>query len=174
MESKITHPSDKMEIVAWSTVIEDDTSLVLVKLGFGYSFGEASGDDFAVQMADGTRYDLKDRDILRSAPLQAEFISTDKRRVYRVSVAQPEAFRVLDEQGLLDFWQNRKDVKMTFKVRAHAWSQESFLAFQNYSATEPGIFSFVIATQEWCLEILSGEEPLIEDMGEPIVQQAAT
>ncbi len=81
---------------------------------------------------------------------------------------------MLDEQGLLDFWQNRKDVKMTFKVRAHAWSQESFLAFQNYSATEPGIFSFVIATQEWCLEILSGEEPLIEDMGEPIVQQAAT
>jgi hypothetical protein len=72
--------------------------------------------------------------------------------------------RLLDEGGLLEFWEKTKELggrpgKTTFRVRNHAWTDESFVSFL---ATNDG-WSFVIASDNECLEVLSANPPTITE-----------
>jgi hypothetical protein len=77
---------------------------------------------------------------------------------YRVSFPRIRAFRVLDEGGLLELWANTPDEgrpgACTFQVRNHMWTHESPVSF----ASSDG-WSYVIATDAECVEVVSRPEP---------------
>ncbi len=81
--------------------------------------------------------------------------------IYRVSFAEVSAFRVLDEGGLTEFWKQTslrggRPAHSTFRVRNHAWTKESFLSFLASDG-----WSYVIATNLGCVEIVSWQPPII-------------
>jgi hypothetical protein len=90
--------------------------------------------------------------------------------VYRLSFDTVSAYRVLDEHGLMQFWQKTEELggrpgQTTFRVRNHLWSEESPLSFLG---TQDG-WSFVIATDDDCIEIVARTPPAIE-LEEPPAQ----
>ncbi|RYE86900.1 MAG: hypothetical protein EOP19_05665 [Hyphomicrobiales bacterium] len=74
-----------------------------------------------------------------------------------------EAFRVLDEGGLTQLWAASEDTPRpthtTFRVRGHRWTAESEIIF--HLGTSDG-WSYVIATGDDCIEVLTRAEPLVE------------
>jgi hypothetical protein len=83
--------------------------------------------------------------------------------LYRVRFEEVAAFRVLDEGGLSEFWHQTKRLggrpgQTTFRVRNHDWFKESLLPWIH--GTEDG-WSFVIATNSDCLEVVANEPPAI-------------
>lgn len=83
--------------------------------------------------------------------------------LYRVTCEPVEAFRVLDEGGLSDFWHQTKVLggrpgETTFRVRNHEWFHESVLPW--IDGTEDG-WSYVIATTGDCIEVVSRDPPEI-------------
>jgi hypothetical protein len=82
---------------------------------------------------------------------------------------QVSAFRVLDEHGLMEFWgettrQGGMPAQSTFRVRNHGWTKESMLSFLPTDG-----WSYVVATDFDCVEIVSANPPLVtlEPGGEP-------
>ncbi len=85
----------------------------------------------------------------------------DANKVYRLVFPTIAAVRLLDESGLLEFWQKTSDLggrpgRTTFRVRNHAWTRESPLSFQPTDG-----WSFVIASDNECLEVVSVAAPAI-------------
>ena len=82
--------------------------------------------------------------------------------IYRLRFGDVAAFRVLDEGGLLGLWAQTPAMgrpgDSTFRVRNHLWTSESILSFIH--GTEDG-WSFVIATDGECVEILAPNPPTI-------------
>lgn len=76
--------------------------------------------------------------------------------VYRVAFDNVSAFRVLDEHGLLELWQGQRPARTAFRVRNHAWTRESPVTFLGSDG-----WSFVVATDDTCIEIVSASEPEI-------------
>ena len=81
---------------------------------------------------------------------------------YRLRFQEVDAFRVLDEGGLLELWEQTSETgrpgDSTFRVRNHLWTRESFLSFHH--GTDDG-WSFVIATDGECVEVLARNPPNI-------------
>lgn len=96
--------------------------------------------------------------------LTAVFFSSDKDRNVRFTFLDARAFRVLDEGGLLQLWAASKTTsrpaETTFRVRGHAWQAESPLAWV-HGSDETG-FSYLVATDWDCLEVVVSEPPTIE------------
>jgi hypothetical protein len=85
----------------------------------------------------------------------------EKCAIYTLFFSRPGAFRVLDEHGLLQLWQATSEqggrpAHSTFRVRHHAWSEESPVSFFFYA--QDG-WSYVIATGDTCVEVLSPAAP---------------
>ncbi len=85
----------------------------------------------------------------------------DENATYRLVFPTIAAVRLLDESGLLEFWQKTTERggrpgRTAFRVRNHAWTRESPLSFQ---ATDG--WSFVIASDNECLEVVSVAAPAI-------------
>ena len=83
--------------------------------------------------------------------------------IYAVKFARIAAFRALDEGGLLELWEETHaqggcPTSATFKVRNHKWSKESPLAF---AMSPEGLWSYVIATGNDCVEVVAFEPPEI-------------
>lgn len=81
--------------------------------------------------------------------------------VFRATFDAVSAFRVLDEHGLDELW--RKTAEMggrpgptTFRVRNHLWTKESPISFLRSDG-----WSFVVATDFDCIEIVAADEPSI-------------
>lgn len=84
--------------------------------------------------------------------------------VYRLLFSSVAAFRMLDENSLLELWTATEKFggrpgKSTFRVRGHAWTHESALAF--IQGTRDG-WSYVVATDWDCVEVVCPEPPDIE------------
>lgn len=96
--------------------------------------------------------------------LEANFLSKEKRSVVCFSFAHVSAFRVLDEDGLTELWhasaKTPRPAQTTFRVRGHKWQFESELSWL-MGGTED-FYSFMIATDGDCLEVVSSKEPSIE------------
>lgn len=115
---------------------------------------------------DAAAPDYRDRSLLRApgdSDLTARVYSYDTNSIYRVVFEHISAFRLLDEGGLLQFWEKTealggRPAKTTFKVRNHLWAEESFVSF--FLGTNDG-WSFIIASDNECLEVLSAKEPVV-------------
>lgn len=108
----------------------------------------------------------RDQSLLRVATdkdLTARIYVYDSNTIYRVVFSTISAFRLLDEHGLIQFWTKTEELggrpaKTTFQVRNHLWTEESTISF--FLGTDEG-WSFVIASDNDCLEVLSQQPPLI-------------
>lgn len=104
--------------------------------------------------------------LLRShndADLVARIYVYEPEKVYRVTFDRISAVRLLDEGGLLEIWAKTEELggrpgQTTFLVRNHAWTEESVLSFL---ATDG--WSFIIASDNECLEVVSANPPRIEE-----------
>ena len=90
-------------------------------------------------------------------------------QIYRILFEETSAFRVLDEHGLTELWQETsgkgsRPAYTTFRIRNHAWMRESMASFLVADG-----WSYVIATDFDCVEIVSGKPPVIwlESCGVP-------
>ncbi len=85
----------------------------------------------------------------------------DTQAIYRVTFTDIAAMRLLDEGGLLEFWQKTearggRPGRTTFRVRNHAWTRESVISFLPSDG-----WSYVIASDDECLEVVSAAVPQV-------------
>lgn len=93
--------------------------------------------------------------------LVARIRARDANTIYRLAFPTIAAVRLLDEGGLLEFWQKTTELggrpgRTTFRVRNHAWTRESVVSFLASDG-----WSFVIASDDECLEVVSVTVPTI-------------
>ncbi len=82
-------------------------------------------------------------------------------RRYEVRFRAVQAMRALDESGLMELWNKSAELggrpgKTTFRVRNHDWSLESWISILGTDG-----WSFFIATNDMCLEVVSSTPPTI-------------
>lgn len=152
----IENVQPNVQFRSWHTPVEDD-DLILGRVMFD------AGAPLAT-FADGSSLSLPSEPSPRPFPLVATFISTDKRAIVTFGFPAVTAYRVVDENGLVELWEansrHPRPTGSTFRVRGHQWSKESFLAFVDDD--EKGAFSYVVATQNLCLEVVAHMEPEIK------------
>lgn len=145
------HP--EVQFKAWHTPVEDD-DLILGRVKFD------AGSPLAT-FADGTSLSLPPEPT--RFPLVATFISSNKHAIVTFGFPAVTAYRVVDENGLVELWdanaKHPRPTASTFRVRGHQWSKESFLAFVDEDPK--GAFSYVVATQNLCLEVIAHLDPQI-------------
>lgn len=95
--------------------------------------------------------------------LVARVYAVDADTIYRLIFPTIAAMRLLDEGGLLEFWQKTTELggrpgRTTFRVRNHAWTHESVVSFLASDG-----WSFVIASDNECLEVVSVTGPIITE-----------
>lgn len=95
--------------------------------------------------------------------LVARVYARDADTIYRLVFPTIAAMRLLDEGGLLELWQKTTELggrpgPTTFRVRNHAWTHESVVSF-----LESDGWSFVIASDDECLEVVSVTAPTITE-----------
>jgi hypothetical protein len=149
------------EFSAWQTPFENSPVSVL-EVAFGRSRLWPEGREPTVKQP------------LLGAPQSAELVIRvhvhGEASTYRLSFDTVSAFRVLDEHGLMQLWHKTEELggrpgQTTFRVRNHLWSEESPLSFLG---AQDG-WSFVIATDDDCIEIVARTQPEIE-LEEPPAQ----
>ena len=95
--------------------------------------------------------------------LKAKFLSKQKRAEVEFVFSDVAAFRVLDEGGLIELWaqsaKTPRPASTTFMVRGHTWQYESVLVWV-HGTNEP-YFSYMIATDWDCVEVIAEEPPEI-------------
>lgn len=95
--------------------------------------------------------------------LVARVYARDADTIYRLVFPTIAAMRLLDEGGLLEFWRKTTELggrpgRTTFRVRNHAWTHESVVSFLASDG-----WSFVIASDDECLEVVSVAAPTITE-----------
>ena len=145
-----------IQFTPWPTEVQDD-ELYLGKLSYE---NKAS---IAQIAPDGLTLGLPAGDLSQSYMLEAYFVSVKKRLIVKFGFGEVIAFRVLDENALLELWDasqgNSRPARTTFRARGHKWQAESFLAFM--SADSSPRFSYFVATEEECLEVVCKDEPVV-------------
>lgn len=154
-----------IEFAAWPTVIEND-DLVLGRLNF--DLGSP-----LVSFPSGKSLSLSFDSSPALHVLEATFISIEKEMVVRVASNDVIAFRVLDENGLVALWEASHAIsrpgRATFRATGHKWTEESFLVFLGES--QQPRFSYFVATNDLCLELVCFSEPLVEVLGPAVVEE---
>lgn len=108
---------------------------------------------------DGTDLLVRIRALPRGEDLSVSSVAS----IYSLKFESIGGFRVMDEGGFPDFWnatvrQGGRPALSTFKVRNHLWSWESAVPFA--MQTSDG-WSYVIATNDDCVEVLCKDKPAI-------------
>lgn len=134
-ESSLAFASGAFEFGEWTTPFTDNAVEIL-------DFA------FAAHEQDGSTLVARIRDL-------------DANRIYRLVFPTIAAMRLLDEGGLVEFWQQTAQLggrpgRTTFRVRNHAWTRESVVSFLASDG-----WSFVIASDNECLEVVSVTVPTI-------------
>lgn len=101
--------------------------------------------------------------------LKARVLDTESNLLYEISFASILGFRLLDEHGLLELWDTdaykARKPGGTFLVRNHSWHKESPLTF---ACGMDGEWSYMLATDNDCVEVVSAAEPAVRSLGEVI------
>lgn len=158
---------DPVEFAPWPTLVEND-DLLLGRLTFDV------GSPLATSVREGLSYALPPSPQPQSRDLEASFISTARGTIIRFGFSDVIAFRVLDENGLIQLWEasraTPRPAQTTFRATGHAWSRESMIAFLGEGAKAR--FSYFVATNEWCLEVICNAEPEVVEIGPAIIARA--
>jgi hypothetical protein len=153
----IDFTADGVQFAPWCTPVEND-DLQLISVSFGGS-GEINYPN------DGVSLRLpSDCAVPNSQELEATFFSREQRAVVTFKFTEVNAFRVVDEGGLLEMWEassrTPRPAGTTFRVRGHGWQAESALAWIH--GADKDHYSYMIATGWECLEVVGFKDPAIE------------
>lgn len=156
-----------VEFAPWQTDVENDR-LFLGRLCF------EEGSPIVVLVREGVALDLPPSSPIDQS-LEVDFISVEKCAVIRFGFTDVIAFRVLDESALLELWYasetSPRPARTTFRARGHRWNDESKLAFHQSRGDSPR-FSYFVATEDRCLEVVCRDEPVVKNIGTARVTQA--
>ena len=156
-----------VEFAPWPTPVEND-DLHLGKLSFNL------GSPLVTYVQEGLTFALPGATTPQVPELEATFVSRNKGAVIRFGFDEVIAFRVLDEDALLELWDAStactRPARTTFRTRGHAWTSESPLVFSD--ATQKCRFNYLVATNDWCLEVICRSEPTVEQLGQAIITEA--
>ena len=112
------------------------------------------------------KYRLNDDRPDDTPALQAKVFDSKTEQLYEISFETANGVRFLDEHGLTELWgasnYKPKELGSCFRVRNHMWHRESPITFL---FGMEGEWSYVIATMDECLEIVSAAEPRIVSLG---------
>jgi hypothetical protein len=157
-----------VEFAPWSTDVEED-ELCLGQLNFDV------GAPLITFLQKGVSYSLPQAIPDHNCKLSADFISIRKEEIFRFEFDQVIAFRVLDENGLLELWkasnENPRPAHSTFRARGHTWNRESFLVF-DLPGPDTRFSYFVVSMYDYCLEVVSDKEPRLKNIGPALVTTA--
>ena len=134
---------------SWDTAFNEG-KLFLISAVWGgaeWSFSDSEGKSYQLQLP-----------ATSNAILTITLFHLDTESVYELRFSSASAFRVLDEAGLLHIWNERQSSTNCFKVKQHAWSEESEVTFA--MGSDNG-YSFIIATEDDCVEVVSQHPPQI-------------
>ena len=161
--------ADGVEFAPWSTIVEND-DLHLGKVSFDV------GSPIVTYCQSGLSYALPPAGPPQHRELEATFVSIDKGTVIRFGFKDVIAFRVLDENGLLELWQasaaTPRPAQTTFRARGHAWADESFLVFLDEGLKAR--YSYFVATGDLCLEVVCYSEPDVAELGPAVITRTET
>jgi|GEM_PF-1275881 len=156
-----------VEFAPWPTIVEND-DLHLGKMSFEIA------SPIVTFNQRGVSYGLPPTATPQHHELEATFISIEKSAVVRFSFNDVVAFRLLDENGLLEIWGasavTPRPAQTTFRARGHAWADESVLVF--WDGGNRSRYSYFVATMDWCLEVVSYSEPNVAQIGPAIVTKS--
>lgn len=157
-----------VEFAPWSTIVEND-ELYLGRLSFDI------GSPLVTFPKEGRTYELPSSSHLQAEELEAYFVSTDRETVIQFSFNEVIAFRVLQENGLLELWDastsNPRPARTTFRARGHGWADDSFLVF--LGEHNEARFSYFVATEHLCLEVVCFQPPEVKEVGPAVVKNVA-
>lgn len=145
-----------VEFAPWETEVKnDDLNLV------GLTYAASPWVSFPQE---GIKLEMPGQSVAADLTLEAVFLSRQKQAGVRFRFEDAWAFRVLDESGLLELWKASSEAprpaQATFRVRGHAWQAESVLLWVHHYDEEH--FSYMIATDDACLEVVTMVDPEIE------------
>lgn len=81
---------------------------------------------------------------------------------FEVVVADPGPYRVVDEQYLVDYWNSKGDhTGWTFRVIHGGWPNIPVELLEVYL---PERTHYVVATLDYCLEVLGAKEPVVKQL----------
>jgi len=122
---------------------------------------------FSCRTKEGKEFKLEENPLFKNVELQAHILDLSDGCLYRINYSQVNGFRLLDEHGLLELWEERDKqkvkLKSTFKVKNHMWSKESPLTFFHGNSDE---WSHVVSTDNECLEVVCENTPSIVKIGQ--------
>lgn len=141
---------DRFEFAEWHTPFENADLLVLeIAYAPELALAESEPECFDASL-------FRQRD---SKALTIRLYDNATAKIYRVRFASVWAFRVLEDHGLMEIWAETKKrggrpAHATFLIRNHLWTKESPFTFVHSDG-----WSYMIATQEDCVEIVSAQPP---------------
>jgi hypothetical protein len=154
---------DEVTFLPWDCELTNDTLHVMrvQYLEGDLEYGTRTGDNEFTFYASPARVDLNKQKLVVTV------FSQEKSAVFDLSFFDTFGFRVLDECGLTEIW-NEYDKKRAvglggarlFRISGHSWSKESVLSFL------PSPYSWMISTDWDCVEVISMNEPQIERIDE--------
>ena len=147
----------EVEFAEWETPFKDGD---LTVLDMRYQTGKLHHE----YTAEGIGFTLPKKYGLGEAELIVRLFHKEAEAIYSICFHEVGAFRLLDEHGLEELWQETsiqggRPAQSTFKVRNHLWSKESPVSFFSYAKDD---WSFVIATDWECMEIVCSDPPDIQ------------
>ena len=143
----------EIEFDAWETpFVDGDLAIMEVR------YGNGGLDEKYIKEKIGFR--VPEKYSVGYEDLVVRLFHKEEMAVYSLMFKDVAGFRVLDENGLLQLWdemnkQSSRFAKSTFRVRNHLWMTESPLAFLGAKDS----WSFVIATDTTCVEVICLEAP---------------
>ncbi|MDA0665012.1 MAG: hypothetical protein O3B08_19555 [Proteobacteria bacterium] len=147
----------EIEFSAWETPFKDGNITIL---DVRFQTGKLNQEHTDL----GIGYTMPAKYGLDAAVLTVRLFHKDVEAIFSLLFRDVGAFRLLDEHGLDELWQEsvkqgNRPTQSTLKVRNHLWAKESPLAFFSFAKDN---WSFVIGTDWECVEIVCKEPPNIQ------------
>jgi hypothetical protein len=150
--SEPTQSELRVEFAPWETIVENDELWLADLAHRGTSYIGCQKRDLLLSLNQEPHPEVPE--------LQARFFSIERSSLVCFSFSNVAAFRVQHERGYLELWEasvaNDRPAMSTFRVRGHGWQNESFLNWW-----DPSEFSYLIATNGDCLEVVTTTTPSI-------------
>ena len=143
-----------MEFEQWKTPFDSGTAWI-VDLSWGVK-------EWTLEKPNGFKYTIFGSDSHRKDELIARVFHESSESLFEVVYESVNGFRILDEHGLTEIWNDSPPKANTFKVKNHGWHKESPLTFFMGNDNE---WSHLIATDEECLEVVCHDSPEIRYLG---------
>tara|TARA_A200000159_G_scaffold160554_1_gene180890 strand:- start:43 stop:537 length:495 start_codon:yes stop_codon:yes gene_type:complete len=140
----------KMEFETWESPFEEGTAWII---DVSWSI-----DKWSLTKSSGAKVEILGNPKHKDIDLIARVFHEETEALYELAFETVNAYRLLDEHGLLYLWSSERPKKNTFKLKGHPWHKESPLSFAMGNNQE---WSHMLVTNDECLEVICSESPKI-------------